>query len=166
MPSPPGAVVAVGDVAALEAALLLILLTEPSEECFGAVLCSRFDAFGSAAGSVGPKDLNPPMLSAACCAWLGDAEKLDGLATDWPPCERLGVVERSGSWPETDGRLAAGIDGLGGLARMLAIFELNLPIGSLTIFLPDFLRVGMPEAGVEPLRPLGAAVGLSRGLAA
>ena len=57
MPSPPGAV-AVGEDAALDAVLLLI-----DELCFDTKPDSFFDAgFASAAGSLGPKDLKPPML--------------------------------------------------------------------------------------------------------
>lgn len=79
---PPGAVL-VGEGAALEAALLLSFVAVPFVEDFGSKLGSRFiGALGSAAGSVGPNDRNPPRLRD--CAWLGDAVKLDGLTSVLP----------------------------------------------------------------------------------
>ena len=110
------------------------------------------------------------------CAWLGEAVKLDGLMselpcplplplTDFGFSEMLGVLIRAADdcW-SFDGR---GL-GLGGLERMLAIFELLALLNrSFTIFLPGFLMTGPAEAGMElePLRIFGAApvIGLSRG---
>ena len=111
------------------------------------------------------------------CAWLGEAVKLDGLMselpcplplplTDFGFSEMLGVLIRAADdcW-SFDGR---GL-GLGGLERMLAIFELLALLNrSFTIFLPDFLTIGPAVAGIElePLRIFGAApvIGLSRGI--
>lgn len=111
------------------------------------------------------------------CAWLGEAEKLEGLTSELPcplllpladlECsEMLGVLERpaEGCWSFVGRGL-----GLGGLERMLAIFELlALLKRNFTIFLPDFLMTGPAEVGValEPLRIFGAGavIGLSRGI--
>ena len=124
---------------------------------------------------MGPKDLKPPMFRD--CAWLGEAEKLDGLISELPcplplpladlECsEKLGVLERPAEecW-SFDGR---GL-GLGGLERILATFALlALLKRSFTIFLPDFLMTGPAEEGIElePLRIFGAGpvIGLSRGI--
>ena len=101
MPSPPPGVVEVGEGAALDAALLLILLAELSELYFDSKAGSFLSADLASTGSLGPNDLKPPMLRD--WAWLGDAEKLDGLTSDpgGPAplvdlgcCDALGVFER------------------------------------------------------------------------
>jgi hypothetical protein len=116
------------------------------------------------------------------CAWLGEAEKLDGLIRalalllplvlpapllwPWEDLTWLGVLERA-CW-SVDGA-GRGL-GRGGFESKLAIFAALLAFlkRSLTILRPVFLTTaGAAEAGVEPLRTFGvgaAAVGLSRGI--
>ena len=132
--------------------------------------------FASAGSALGPKDLKPPMFRD--CAWLDEAEKLDGLMSellcplplplplaDLECSEILGVLVRPAEeCCSFDGR---GL-GLGGLERMLATLELLALLNrSFTIFLSDFLMAGPAGAGMElePLRIFvaGAVIGLSRG---
>lgn len=165
---------AAGDARALDAVLLLNFGIELIG--FDSAAGSRFGILVSVAGSAGPvNDRKPPMLRTD--AWLGDAGKLEGLTSVLAgpaPLDVFGVPERplseDDSVPPIDGRLIGfGCLGLGGFERMLATFGLRfLPSRSFTIFLPTFafLMAGAAEAGVEPLRTLGAGIGLSRGAGA
>lgn len=172
-PSPPPGVVAVGEGAALDAALLLILLAELREEYFDSKAGSFLSVDLASTGSLGPKDLKPPMLRD--WAWLGDAEKLDGLTSEpggpvpldgLECCDALGVFERFADEALSSTEAVGRGLGLGAFERMLAIFEALLALlkRNFTTFLPAFFNAGAAEAGVEPLRILGAdaVLGLSR----
>jgi hypothetical protein len=166
--------VAAGDARALDAVLLLNFGIELIG--FDSAAGSRFGILVSVVVSAGPLyDLKLPGLRID--AWLGDAEKLEGLTSVLAgpaPLDVFGVPERplskDDSGPPIDGRFTDfGGLGLGGFARMLVTFGLRfLPSRSFTTFLPTFafLMAGAAEAGVEPLRILIAGAGLSRGAGA